>query len=39
MAFGETEYAWDDRTALRAAIAELVGAAGPPMPVLPRTEA
>ncbi len=39
MAFGETEYAWDDRTALRAAIAELVGAAGPPMPVLPRTDA
>lgn len=35
MCFGTTEYAWDDRTALRAALAELVGAAGPEMPWLP----
>jgi UDP-N-acetylmuramoyl-L-alanyl-D-glutamate--2,6-diaminopimelate ligase len=39
MAFGETEVPWDDRTALRAALAELLGEAGPLMPALPRTEA
>jgi UDP-N-acetylmuramoyl-L-alanyl-D-glutamate--2,6-diaminopimelate ligase len=35
MAFGEVEYPWDDRIALRAALAELLGVAGPAMPVLP----
>ena len=29
MCFGEIEYAWDDRTALRAALAEHLGVAGP----------
>ncbi|KAF0106147.1 MAG: UDP-N-acetylmuramoyl-L-alanyl-D-glutamate--2 6-diaminopimelate ligase [Anaerolineaceae bacterium] len=38
MCFGETEYPWDDRTAMRAALAELVGAAGPAMPYLPTQE-
>jgi UDP-N-acetylmuramoyl-L-alanyl-D-glutamate--2,6-diaminopimelate ligase len=35
MCFGETEYPWDDRTALRAALAELLGVEGPEMPRLP----
>lgn len=35
MCFGATEYAWDDRVALRAALAELLGVAGPVMPRLP----
>lgn len=35
MCFIETEYPWDDRTALRAALAELLGVAGPEMPQLP----
>ncbi len=35
MCFGETEYLWDDRIALRAALAELLGAEGPAMPKLP----
>ncbi len=35
MAFGTVEYAWDDRVALRAALSELLGVAGPPMPTLP----
>jgi UDP-N-acetylmuramoyl-L-alanyl-D-glutamate--2,6-diaminopimelate ligase len=35
MCFGETEYPWDDRTALRAALAELLNVPGPAMPVLP----
>ncbi len=35
MCFGTTEYLWDDRTALRAALAELLGAPGPAMPYLP----
>jgi len=35
MCFGEIEYPWDDRTALRAALAELLGVEGPPMPYLP----
>jgi UDP-N-acetylmuramoyl-L-alanyl-D-glutamate--2,6-diaminopimelate ligase len=35
MCFGATEYPWDDRTALRAALAELLNLPGPPMPVLP----
>jgi UDP-N-acetylmuramoyl-L-alanyl-D-glutamate--2,6-diaminopimelate ligase len=35
MCFGEKEYAWDDREALRAALAEMLGVAGPQMPELP----
>ncbi len=35
MCFIQTEYLWDDRTAMRAALAELLGVAGPPMPYLP----
>jgi UDP-N-acetylmuramoyl-L-alanyl-D-glutamate--2,6-diaminopimelate ligase len=35
MCFGEVEYAWDDRVAMRAALAELFGVAGPEMPYLP----
>ena len=37
MCFGETEYAWDDRQALRAALAERLGLPGPQMPILPTT--
>jgi UDP-N-acetylmuramoyl-L-alanyl-D-glutamate--2,6-diaminopimelate ligase len=35
MCFGTVEYPWDDRTALTAALAELVGRDGPRMPRLP----
>jgi UDP-N-acetylmuramoyl-L-alanyl-D-glutamate--2,6-diaminopimelate ligase len=35
MCFGTTEYPWDDRTAMRAALAELMGVDGPQMPSLP----
>ncbi len=35
MCFGEIEYPWDDRTALRAAIAEHLSIPGPQMPYLP----
>ncbi|GJQ35796.1 MAG: UDP-N-acetylmuramoyl-L-alanyl-D-glutamate--2,6-diaminopimelate ligase [Anaerolineaceae bacterium] len=35
MCFGKTEYLWDDRTAMRAALAEFLGAKGPAMPYLP----
>jgi UDP-N-acetylmuramoyl-L-alanyl-D-glutamate--2,6-diaminopimelate ligase len=35
MCFGEVEYPWDDRVALRAALAERLGVAGPAMPYLP----
>jgi UDP-N-acetylmuramoyl-L-alanyl-D-glutamate--2,6-diaminopimelate ligase len=35
MCFGRTEYPWDDRTAMRAALAEFLGVAGPGMPYLP----
>lgn len=35
MCFGEKEYPWDDRTALRAALAEMLGVKGPQMPALP----
>lgn len=35
MCFGATEYPWDDRAAMRAALAEYLGIAGPPMPYLP----
>jgi UDP-N-acetylmuramoyl-L-alanyl-D-glutamate--2,6-diaminopimelate ligase len=38
MCFGETEYAWDDRIAMRAALARLLGQTGPPMPYLPTQE-
>ena len=38
MCFGTTEYPWDDRVALRAALAELVGAEGPDMPFLPEAD-
>jgi UDP-N-acetylmuramoyl-L-alanyl-D-glutamate--2,6-diaminopimelate ligase len=35
MCFGAIEYLWDDRTALRAALAEFLGIDGPKMPYLP----
>ena len=35
MCFGDVEYTWDDRTALRAALSELLGLQGPDMPKLP----
>jgi UDP-N-acetylmuramoyl-L-alanyl-D-glutamate--2,6-diaminopimelate ligase len=35
MCFGEVEHAWDDRAAIRAALAELLGIPGPAMPRLP----
>jgi len=35
MCFGTIEYPWDDRTALRAALAEYLGIEGPNMPYLP----
>jgi UDP-N-acetylmuramoyl-L-alanyl-D-glutamate--2,6-diaminopimelate ligase len=35
MCFGRTEYLWDDRTAMRAALAEHLGIDGPKMPYLP----
>ena len=35
MCFGETEYAWDDRIAMRAALADLLNVEGPEMPYLP----
>ena len=35
MCFGEIEYPWDDRTAIRAAISEHLGIDGPNMPFLP----
>jgi UDP-N-acetylmuramoyl-L-alanyl-D-glutamate--2,6-diaminopimelate ligase len=35
MCFGSKEYSWDDRTAMRAALAELLGQTGPSMPYLP----
>ncbi len=35
MCFGTVEYAWDDRTAMRAALADLLGRLGPEMPCLP----
>jgi UDP-N-acetylmuramoyl-L-alanyl-D-glutamate--2,6-diaminopimelate ligase len=35
MCFGETEYPWDDRTAMRAALSEHLGIPGPKMPYLP----
>jgi UDP-N-acetylmuramoyl-L-alanyl-D-glutamate--2,6-diaminopimelate ligase len=35
MCFGRTEYAWDDRVAMRAALAGLLGRDGPDVPYLP----
>lgn len=35
MCFGEIEYAWDDRIAMRAVLAELIGTPGPQIPYLP----
>jgi UDP-N-acetylmuramoyl-L-alanyl-D-glutamate--2,6-diaminopimelate ligase len=35
MCFMTTEYPWDDRIAMRAALAELLGVPGPEMPLLP----
>ena len=35
MCFAKTEYAWDDRQALQAALAERLGKSGPAMPWLP----
>jgi UDP-N-acetylmuramoyl-L-alanyl-D-glutamate--2,6-diaminopimelate ligase len=35
MCFGEVEYPWDDRTAIRAALGELLEVAGTAMPYLP----
>lgn len=35
MCFGQTEYPWDDRTAMRAALAAHLGLPGPAMPYLP----
>lgn len=35
MCFGTVEYPWDDRTAMRAALAEFLGIPGPEMPYLP----
>jgi UDP-N-acetylmuramoyl-L-alanyl-D-glutamate--2,6-diaminopimelate ligase len=35
MCFGKTEYLWDDRTAMRAALSEFLGVDGPRMPYLP----
>jgi UDP-N-acetylmuramoyl-L-alanyl-D-glutamate--2,6-diaminopimelate ligase len=38
MCFGTTEYPWDDRMALRAALSEYMGVPGPRMPYLPTQE-
>lgn len=38
MCFGEVEYPWDDRTAMRAALARRLELAGPAMPYLPTQE-
>jgi len=35
MCFGKTEYPWDDRTALKAGLSEILGISGPKMPDLP----
>ena len=35
MCFGKVEYPWDDRVAMRAALAEYLGVAGPEIPYLP----
>jgi UDP-N-acetylmuramoyl-L-alanyl-D-glutamate--2,6-diaminopimelate ligase len=38
MCFGTTEYPWDDRIAVRAALSELMGVTGPQIPYLPTQE-
>jgi UDP-N-acetylmuramoyl-L-alanyl-D-glutamate--2,6-diaminopimelate ligase len=38
MCFGAVEYAWDDRIAMRAALADLLGITGPVAPVLPTSQ-
>jgi UDP-N-acetylmuramoyl-L-alanyl-D-glutamate--2,6-diaminopimelate ligase len=38
MCFGKTEFSWDDRTAMRAALAELLHVEGPAMPYLPSSD-
>jgi UDP-N-acetylmuramoyl-L-alanyl-D-glutamate--2,6-diaminopimelate ligase len=38
MCFGEVEYPWDDRTAMKAALAEYLSKPGPAMPVLPTSK-
>jgi UDP-N-acetylmuramoyl-L-alanyl-D-glutamate--2,6-diaminopimelate ligase len=35
MCFGETEYPWDDRVAMRSVLSKLMGIPGPSMPFLP----
>jgi UDP-N-acetylmuramoyl-L-alanyl-D-glutamate--2,6-diaminopimelate ligase len=35
MCFETVEYPWDDRTAMKAALAELLRVEGPQMPLLP----
>ena len=39
MCFGDMEYPWDDRTAMRSALADLLHVEGPAMPYLPTQEA
>jgi UDP-N-acetylmuramoyl-L-alanyl-D-glutamate--2,6-diaminopimelate ligase len=39
MCFGEIEYPWDDRAAMRAALAERLGLEGYSMPYLPTQDA
>lgn len=38
MCFGEVEYPWDDRLAVRAALADYFDLPGPEMPILPTTK-
>jgi UDP-N-acetylmuramoyl-L-alanyl-D-glutamate--2,6-diaminopimelate ligase len=38
MCFGEIEYPWDDRIAMRAALSELLEISGPEMPMLPTSK-
>jgi UDP-N-acetylmuramoyl-L-alanyl-D-glutamate--2,6-diaminopimelate ligase len=35
LCYGAREFAWDDRTAMRAALSELLSVEGPAMPYLP----
>jgi UDP-N-acetylmuramoyl-L-alanyl-D-glutamate--2,6-diaminopimelate ligase len=38
MCFGTTEFPWDDRIAMQAALSEIMGLPGPKMPLLPTME-
>jgi UDP-N-acetylmuramoyl-L-alanyl-D-glutamate--2,6-diaminopimelate ligase len=38
MCYGEVEYPWDDRVAMRSALAEKLGVSGPAMPYLPEPD-